>query len=143
MILAGQKEHVAAYVASRIRDLYDAPTKDYEAIGVINKDGKIIGGIIYTEYREIAPDQHDIRLTAAGEPGWLTRASIRVLLSYPFHQLRCVRLTSIVAKPNRAARSLNERLGFKEEGCIRHGRGIGKDCILYGLIREDAEKWIR
>lgn len=142
MILAGQKALVAAYVASKIRDLYEPPTKDFEAIGVVGKGGELIGGVIYTEWREIAPGQHDIRLTAAGEPGWLTRRAIRILLGYPFKQLNCIRLTSVVAKPNRPARALNERLGFKEEGCIRHGRGIGKDCIIYGLLRADAEKWI-
>jgi RimJ/RimL family protein N-acetyltransferase len=142
LILTGHKELVAKWIATKIRDCYTPPEKDYEAIGVV-KDDSLIGGICYTEYREIAEGQHDIRLTAAGEPGWLTKSTIKALLSYPFIQLRCIRITSIIAKPNMQARSLNERLGFKLEGKIRHGRGIGKDCLVYGLLKADAERWIK
>lgn len=142
MILAGQKDVVRDWIFARVRDLTDPPQRDYEAIGII-RDDQIIGGVLYSNYHEIAPGQHDCMLTAAGEPGWLTRSNIKVLLGYPFEQLKCVRLTSVIAKSNKSARSLNERLGFKVEGKIRHGRGIGRDCILYGLLRPDAEKWFR
>lgn len=142
MLLTGQRQAVRDYVASRIRDLYNPPQDLYEAIGVV-RDGRIIGGIIYSHWHELAPGQHDCMLTAAGEPGWLTRGSIKALLHYPFEDLACIRLTSIIAKANKPARALNERLGFKLEGTVRHGRGIGKDCILYGLLRADAEKWLK
>lgn len=142
MILSGQREAVAEWVAGKITDLYTPPTKDFEAIGV-TRDGRLIGGVVYSNWHEIAPGQHDIMLTSAGDPGWLTRGAVKVLLGYPFQQLACIRLTSIISKANRPARTLNERLGFKLEGKIRHGRGIGKDCLVYGLLRADAEKWIR
>lgn len=142
MILTGHRDAVAAWVASRIKDLYTPPTRDFEAIGV-TRDGKLVGGVVYSNYHEIAPGQHDIMLTSAGDPGWLTRGAIKVLIGYPFDQLACIRLTSIISKANRPARAMNERLGFKLEGKIRHGRGIGKDCLVYGLLRQDAERWIR
>jgi RimJ/RimL family protein N-acetyltransferase len=142
LILAGQKQAVRDWIFARVRDLTDPPQDLYEAIGVVS-DGKLIGGVLYSNYHEIAPGQHDCMLTAAGEPGWLTRSTIRVLLSYPFRDLRCVRLTSVIAKSNKTARALNERLGFKIEGKIRDGRGTGKHCILYGLLKADAERWLR
>lgn len=142
MILTGQRDLVAAFVASRIRDTYTSPQRDFEAIGVV-RDGKLIGGVVYSNYHEIAPSQHDIMLTSAGDPGWLTRGAIKVLIGYPFEQLACIRLTSIISKANKPARELNERLGFKLEGKIRHGRGIGKDCLVYGLLKEDANKWLK
>lgn len=142
MILAGQKEKVRDWIFAHVRDLTDPPQDKYEAIGVV-KDDRIIGGVLYSNYHEIAPGQHDCMLTAAGEPGWLTRSAIKVLIGYPFEQLACIRLTSIIAKSNKRARALNERLGFKVEGKVRDGRGVGKDCILYGLLRADAEKWFR
>jgi RimJ/RimL family protein N-acetyltransferase len=141
MILAGQKQLVAAWVASRIKDMRVPPEKDYEAIGVIGKGGELIGGVIYTEYREIAPGQHDIRMHCAGEPGWLTRQTLKLFFSYPFIQLNCIRVTSTVAKGNKRARTLNERLGFEIEGCIRDGYGLGRDGIIYGLRRQDC-RWI-
>lgn len=142
MILAGQKELVAAYVASRIRDMDTPPDKDYEAIGVVGKGGELIGGVIYTNYMELAPGQHDIRLTASGEPGWLTRSSLRVIFGYPFQQLSCIRVSALCAKANKRSRDLVERLGFAQEGNIRHGFGLYRDGILYGMIR-DSCRWIR
>lgn len=140
MILVGQRELVAAYLKSKIRDMGEPPTKDYEGIGVV-KDDRIIGGVLYTDYREIAPGEHDIRMHCAGEPGWLTRASIRVFFEYPFIQLRCIRVTAIVSKANRRARDLDERLGFKLEGCVKDGFGTGRDGLVFGMTRRNC-RWI-
>lgn len=142
MILAGQKALVAQYVASKIRDMGTPPEKDYEAIGVIGKGGEIIGGVVYTHYQELAPGEHDIRMHCAGEPGWLTKHTLRVFFSYAFQQLHAVRVTGCVAKANRKARVLNERLGFRQEGCIRSGFGQGKDMIIFGMLRSEC-RWIR
>ncbi len=117
------------------------PEKDYEAIGVL-KDGKLIGGVIYAEYREIAPGEHDIRMHCAGEPGWLTKTTLRTFFSYAFDQLRCIRVTATVARANKRALDMNTRLGFKIEGCIKDGYGTGKDGLLLGMQKATC-KWIR
>ncbi len=140
LILTGERERVVAYLKHRIRDMGEPPAKDYEAIGVV-KDGKLIGGVAYTEWKEIAPGQHDIRMHCAGEPGWLTKGTIRAFFAYPFQQLACIRVTAIVAKANRRARDLDERLGFRMEGCIRDGFGVGRDGIVYGMTRAGC-RWI-
>lgn len=140
MILVGQRELVAAWVASRIKTMREPPHKDFEAVGVV-KGGEIIGGVIYCEYREIAPGEHDIRMHCAGGPGWLTRTSLRALFAYPFQQLKCIRVTGVVARGNRRALDLNKRLGFQIEGCIRDGYGAGKDGLLMGMLRRDC-RWI-
>lgn len=119
----------------------EPPERDYEALGVV-RDGQIIGAVLYTEYREIAPGQHDIRMHCAGEPGWLTKKTLRVFFSYPFEDLRCIRVTATVAQGNKRALNMNKRLGFQIEGCIRDGYGAGKDGLLLGLRRADC-KWIR
>lgn len=140
MILAGQRDLVAQWVAGKIRDMEKPPEKDFEAIGVV-RDGRIIGGVVYTEYREVSAGEHDIRMHCAGMPGWLTKATLRAFFSYPFTQLKCVRVTGTVAKANKAARSLNERLGFRNEGCVRNGFGRGRDMIMYGMLRQEC-RWI-
>jgi len=140
LILSGQRALVAAWVASRIRDMGSPPEKDYEAIGV-TRDGQIMGGVIYSEYREIAPGCHDIRMHCAGEPGWLTKASLRVFFGYPFGQLHCIRVTATVARTNKRALDMNRRLGFVIEGCIRDGYGPGRDGLLLGMKRSEC-RWI-
>ncbi len=112
-------------------------SKEFEALGVV-KDGKLIGGVAYTGYAELPDGTHDMMMSCAGEPGWLTKLSLRVFFSYPFIQLNCSRVTTIAAKSNRKARDLNERLGFTHEGTVRGGFGHGRDGILYGMLREEC-----
>lgn len=114
------------------------PSKDYEAIGVLRKDGALMGGVIYSNFRELPFGGHSIEMDCAGEPGWLTKATLKVFFRYPFNQLGVVRITTMVAKANKRARTLNERLGFKQEGCIRNGMGGGKDMIVFGMLRSDC-----
>ncbi len=116
------------------------PEKDYEAIGVL-KNGNLIGGVIYSHYFELAPGEHDIRLTASGEPGWLTKASLRAIFDYPFNQIHCIRVSALCAKANTTSRDLVERLGFVAEGKIRASFGSGRDGILYGILRHEC-RWI-
>lgn len=139
--LAGERERVVAYLQSKIRDMPSLATKEYEAIGVV-KNGKLIGGVVYTGYSELPDGTHDIMMSAAGEVGWLTKASLREFFRYPLVQLNCSRITTIAAKSNLAARNLNERLGFVHEGTLRGAFGHGRVGILYGMLREDC-KFIR
>jgi RimJ/RimL family protein N-acetyltransferase len=140
VILAGQSERVRDWICSQIRDIYAKPERDYEAIGVV-RGSEIIGGVLYHNYHEIAPGQHDIMMSAAGHSGWLSKATLRIFFSYPFQALSCVRITTIAAKSNRKARSLNDRLGFKMEGVLRDGRGVGRDSVAYSMLKHEC-RWI-
>lgn len=55
------------------------------AIGVIDEDGKLIGGLVYHNY-DIAANVIEIS-GAATHPRWLTRETIKWMYQYPFHQL--------------------------------------------------------
>ena len=137
MILAGESERVASYVASRIRH-QEAFITGYEALGAIDSDGRLIGGFVYSELR-MCPGGGSIAVCAAGERGWLSRGNLKVFLGeYPFGQLKVHRIQATVAKSNRRARNVIERLGFKNEGTLRGGLGVGKDAIVYGLLREES-----
>lgn len=141
MILAGDRALVCAFVNAAIRDDEDIVEK-YEALGAVDDRGKLIGGFVYYNY-EKKPDGGNVWIACAGHGPWLTRQNLRVWFEYPFVQLGCHRCTSLIAKSNRKSRDLVERLGAKREGCIRGARGPGKDSIIYGLLREEAERWIK
>ena len=111
------------------------------AIGVV-KNGKMIGGAVYSNYRN-APHGGMMEITIAGKPGWLTRRSIRVLLYYPFEDCGCFRVTCLVARGNKRSRDVAERLGFKFEGTARRVFSPHKsgDCMIYGLLKSE-NRWI-
>lgn len=108
------------------------------AIGV--SDGaSLLGAVIYHNY---APMYRSVEISmAADSPRWATRGIIAALLHYPFVQLGCQRITTAIPKRHKRARRFNEGLGFKLEGTIRKGFG-NDDACLYGLLRDEASKWL-
>lgn len=137
MILARQCELVARYVVSRIKDQEPFIT-GYEALGALDSHGVLIGGFVYSEFRSFR-DGGSVAICAAGERDWLSRGNLRVFLGdYPFRQLGAHRIQATVAKSNKRARNIIERLGFKNEGTLRGGLGVDKDAIVYSLLREES-----
>ena len=77
---------------------------------------------------------------AAESPRWATRSTIAKLMSWPFGQLGCRRLTTLIAASNTRAIRFNEGLGFQREGLIRKAYG-DEDAVILGLLREDLPAW--
>lgn len=141
MILSGHREAVAAFVAARIRDMQGPPRSDYEALGAIDQSGLLIGGWIYDDYRQLPDGTHNIWISAAGSGNWLTRGNLRVFFGYPYNQLKCSRISALIAKGNHRSRNIVERLGFVQEGKFRGWFGPGKDGIVYSMLKNEC-KWI-
>jgi hypothetical protein len=104
-------------------------------IAAVKRNGKVMGAVLYTNWRE-----NSIEMSCAGEPGWLTRASIRDLFAYPFFQLDVETVLSLVSRHRKAARQFNKKLGFKEL-CVIPARKRRDDTFLYGMTRSQCA-WI-
>lgn len=109
----------------------------------ISDNGQIIAGAVFTDYR-VMPYGKDIQITfAATSPRWATRSNIRSIFSYPFIQCGCARLTTITGRKNKRARKLIEGLGFRLEGVVRKAYDGRQDAIVYGLLRDEASRWLK
>lgn len=108
------------------------------SIGVEER-GEIIGGFVAVD----CYDGIDIMCNIAGLRGryWATRRFFRACFKYLFKQLGLRRVTGLVDASNLAARALNERLGFKQEGVLRKRAPGGGDMIVYGMLREEC-RWL-
>ncbi len=105
-------------------------------IGVVHKD-QIVAVALYNKY--LHPN---IEITfATTSPRWQSPGAVRGILSYPYLQLHCKRITATVEATNQRTRAFLCRLGFKQEGyhpdVFEHG-----DAVTYGLLRKDAARWI-
>jgi RimJ/RimL family protein N-acetyltransferase len=134
---------VAYWVAARIPHMESgADFGPCKAIGVENSRGELIGGVVYHNYMPVVGN---IELSFAADTAkWLTRPIICGLLSYPFDQLQCQRVTGVTPRRATSARRFLDQFGFKREGCVR--RGFGTDhAIISGLLREEwqASKWAK
>jgi RimJ/RimL family protein N-acetyltransferase len=135
-LVLGDDAAVAAWVAARIPQM--SGSHDFgpcAAIGVVSDAGAPLGGVVFHNYQ---PRFRNIEVSfAADTPRWLSRRLIRGLLSYPFDQLKCQRITTLTPKRNKPAREFLNRFGFKREGVIRRGFG-DDDMIISGLL---AREW--
>jgi hypothetical protein len=129
----GQRQLLVEYLSRRMasvpKDLIG--NLSFEVAAVL-RNGAMKGAVLYTDYRGI-----DVELKVAGEPGWLTQRTIREAVGYPFACLGVKRVSLQVARKNKKARRLAERLGFHLEGVKRGAAPNGGDIILYGLTQGD------
>lgn len=134
---AGETEILGEWAQARIPHLFLDSLGAYAAFGIVD-DTNVIRGVAL--YHGWSPRYRGIEISfVLDSPRWLTPSVIAGILSYPFTQLQCVRVTA--ATPNRKstkpARRFLERFGFKREGLARKGFGEFGDAVIYGLTERD------
>ena len=129
--------NVAAWVAARIPHMNGEAFPPSTAIGVVDEDGQALGGVVFTNHY---PAFGSIEASfASASPRWLTKSLITAILSYPFAQLDCQRVTTITPLKATSARVFLEVFGFKREGVIRRGFG-SDDAVISGLLRKEWDR---
>lgn len=107
-------------------------------IGVMQK-GELIAVVLYNKY--LHPNIE--ASIASTTPRWCTREHLRGILSYPFLELKCKRITATVPASLEKWRMRGlPRLGFRQEGYHPDVYEDG-DAVTYGLLRKDAERWLQ
>jgi RimJ/RimL family protein N-acetyltransferase len=109
-------------------------------IGIIDDDDdepELIAGVLYYNYH--APK--GIEMTIASVAPWSTKGIIQALFHYPFNQLGCSRVTSIIDIDNTHTAKFLDNLGFTKEGVMRDANPNG-DAVIYGLLKTEC-KWIK
>jgi len=85
----GQDQIIARFVASLVHHVgWRGFPSNAKSIGVIDDAGKLIAGIVYTNWN---PEAGTIEISGAALPGknWLTRETLRRMFGYPFLELHC------------------------------------------------------
>ncbi len=106
-------------------------------IGVVHNN-EIVAVAVYNKF--LHPNIEVSFVIAS--PHWASPGAVRGILSYPFAQLRCKRLTATTDATNERARAFLVRLGFKQEGYHPDALPTG-DAVTYGLLRKDAARWLK
>lgn len=134
MILYGPQPLLLRWAGDRL-DVDDwGPAK---AMGVMRR-GEIAAVAVFNQWRhpniEISFVTEDRR--------WATPDAVATILSYPFVQLKCKRITSTTEVTNQRARAFLCRLGFRHEGTHPDALPTG-DAATYGLLARDAARWLK
>lgn len=133
MLVYGQDAALVRWIGERlgINDFGPCIT-----IGVLHS-GEIVAVALYNKF--IHPN---IEVSfAISSPSWASPGAVKGILSYPFVQLNCKRVTATVSAENRKAMAFLLRLGFRREGYHPDALPTG-DAVTYGLLRKDAARWI-
>jgi RimJ/RimL family protein N-acetyltransferase len=98
-----------AKIVSREAGGYYNPDCDRSIVRTAD-DETILGGVIYQSYNTAS-----IVMSVAGfTPNWLTRDLLWAAFDYPFNQLGCERVFSLINENNTKSLEFNRKLGFKE-----------------------------
>jgi RimJ/RimL family protein N-acetyltransferase len=133
-LFSDRPEEINAFVAANGGG-WECPDS-YTALGS-ERDGKIIGGIVYSKYN----GAHCL-CNIALLPGYNHKRLIISGLHYGFSQLKLKRLTFIVASSNIASQTFVRHLGASLEATLL-GADISGDLLIYSLFPETCPLWRR
>jgi len=106
-------------------------------IGIINDDNyRLMAGVVYHNFR--APKNIEMSIASVGN--WSSRSILKALFNYPFNQLGCSRVTTIVDINNTHTIIFLEKVGFIKEGIMRDANPDG-DAVILGLLKTEC-RWI-
>jgi RimJ/RimL family protein N-acetyltransferase len=132
------REYLMRWAMNRIKGAIPLKVDgDWQVIGLA-EDNTLHCVAIYHDLRE-----NSIEMSiAADTPKWATRGNIRAFLHYPFCQQGVSHVRAVIHIKNHRSRRFVQGLGFKLEGVLRQASKDGKNLMLYGMVRKEADRWL-
>lgn len=136
MITADNPEVVGPWVAQRTGGVW-FPGRG-STIGLTDDAGNLVAGVLCEDFNGA-----NMLFHVAANPGVMRGSEdfIRLCFIYAFEQLKCKRVTGVVASVNKKSIQLAEWLGFKEEARLAGAHPEG-DLIVFAMHKEEC-KWLR
>jgi RimJ/RimL family protein N-acetyltransferase len=133
-LLTGFDDDVVKFVGSLIPHCQEGFTGPCAGIGVIDDNGLLVGGAVYSGFIK---EYGIVELSLAGTaPHWLTRPVMYGMFKYPFIDLDCQMVVCRTSERNKRAIRVQRGYGFKHQTIPRlYGRD--ENCILGLLTVED------
>ncbi len=134
-LLFGHDETVAKWVAGRLNAQFYGVVL---AVGIIADDGgPLLGGAVLHSHTKT-----DVELSVYA-PGVCSIRLIKVLIEYGFNVLHVERGTCRVRRRDKHIRRALPKLGWREEGVMRHlyGPYHADDGFVFGFLRQDAVRY--
>lgn len=133
-LVIGKTTSIVKWVGKRIPFIGDQGFGGCTAIGVEDKNGNALCGVVYHDWQ---PQFKTIAITIAAEsPRWAHREIIRQLFAYPFVELGVEKLWTATPSSNARALRLCKGVGMTQEATLY--KHFGKDnAIINRMMRKD------
>ncbi len=122
---------------------YYPPKMPTEMKFKIEKDGKVIGSIVFSRIRWFnRKSEISIILKKEFQGKGYGKKSLKAAMDFAFNKMNLHRLEAEVYEFNNVSIKLIESLGFKKEGILReaqYSKGKYWDIIRYGILRNEFE----
>ena len=130
-LIINDGERVIPYVDQAIGGREHLPLDSF-CIGITDDTGELQGGVVYTSFDGVGVTLHSAGKTRM----WLNRMFLKAVFSYPFYQLKCRRLTTIVRADNPHASVVAEKAGFtiQEFSDMLNGRRLIRAVDIASII---------
>ncbi len=125
-IIYGQDLRVGTWVMERIGQVF---TRDDSVTIGLEKDGEIVAGFVYNNYRI-----KSICIHSAGS--LYTKEFIKVGFNYPFKQLKVQQTVHLIDSTNTKSIDITTRLGAKYIATIPNA-SIEGDLLIYTMQQQD------
>ena len=132
-LIIADGERVIPYVDQAIGGREHLPLDSF-CIGVVDDNDELQGGVVFTSFDGVGVTLH----SAGKNRMWLNRMFLKAVFSYPFKQLKCKRLSTLVRADNPHAAVIAEKAGFTLEGRLRKAEIDGCDLLVYGMLKEEC-----
>lgn len=134
-IITGQNWRLGPWVCERARCGDWVPGRG-ECIG-LEKGGEILAVALYEAYNGVS-----IMIHLAAVPGrrWLNREYLLFCFHYPFNQLSCKTLLTVIPSVNTDAIKFDEHIGWTYKATLEDAHPDG-DLLVYQMRRQDC-RWL-
>lgn len=140
-ILIGHDEMLSAWAAKRIPHVGEAGFGACKAVGVatgFDAADKLLAVVVFHDYH---PEYSHCQISVAGaDPRWVSKATLRALLSIPFEQYGLWKtFVSMRHKDERTIR-FAKAVGFTQEAILKDHYGRGIHAVVCRLLKPDYER---
>lgn len=135
-VRAGADQEVASFVAKRIWGREES-WGNFNTLSIWDAKG-LKAAVVYNHF--VWPDIL-MHIGVRERALWARPEMLYHFFGYPFLQLRCKRVTGLVAAHREACVEMCKSVGFTQEGLMRRADPTGQDVIVFGMLKEEC-RWL-
>ena len=136
IIASTDADKAVAYGFLREHGVMLGMSDDFNALGRLGADGKLMGVVAFNSFNGKLCSMH-----CAGNGNWVSRAFIKAVFHYPFITCGKNYITITVAGDNLKSVKFVRHMGFRVMHRLRDGWDDGVDTVVLMMTRQEC-RWL-
>jgi len=128
---------IASWVAARIDHVRGGNFGLCTSAGVV-RNGDLVAGVVFNDWQ---PRHETLQVSiAASSNRWATRGVLIGLFGYAFQTAAANKLWATMPHDRPDVLVFNRKLGFRQEGTLRHHFGPGRHAVISSILRAEWKR---